>query len=67
MILDVVIIMDIATARKLLSSPEGSCRASTSRRTTRTPIEAVAAAIETGDPGIDARSMHGVPGQLRRW
>ena len=58
MILDVVIIMDIETARTVLNGPRTRSPASTSRGTIPRTTTRSRAAIEKAHPGFDARSMN---------
>jgi putative ABC transport system permease protein len=57
MLLDVVIVMDIGTARKLLSVPESLVSSYYVETTDPNTNDAVAAAIEKAVPDVDARSM----------
>ena len=57
MLLDVVIVMDIGTARKLFDSPEATVSSYYVETVDPNTNDAVAAAIEKAVPGIDARSM----------
>jgi putative ABC transport system permease protein len=57
MLLDVVIIMDIATARQVLYRPEGSLSCIYVEGEDPSQNDALIAAIEKAHPGFDARSM----------
>ena len=57
MLLDVVIVMDIGTARKLFDSPDATVSSYYVETTDPNTNDAVAAAIEKAVPGVDARSM----------
>jgi putative ABC transport system permease protein len=57
MLLDVVIVMDIGTARKLFDAPEATVSSYYVETTNPNTNDAVAAAIEMAVPGVDARSM----------
>jgi putative ABC transport system permease protein len=57
MLLDVVIIMDIATARQVLHRPEGSLSCIYVEGDDAQQNDALIAAIEGAHPGFDARSM----------
>lgn len=60
MLLDVVIIMDIDTARKALKMPEELVSTIYVEANTPPGYEALCATIETDEPGVDARSMNEV-------
>jgi putative ABC transport system permease protein len=57
MLLDVVIVMDIGSARKLFDAPESMVSSYYVEANDPTNNDAVAAAIEKAVPGVDARSM----------
>jgi putative ABC transport system permease protein len=57
MLLDVVIVMDIGTARKLLGTPESTVSSYYVETTNRNTNDAIALAIEKAAPHVDARSM----------
>jgi putative ABC transport system permease protein len=57
MLLDVVIVMDIGTARKVLNVPESMVSSYYVETNDPTTNSAVAAAIEKAVPDVDARSM----------
>lgn len=57
MLLDVVIIMDIATARQVLNRPPGSLSTIYVEGDDPAENDALVAAIEKANPGFDARSM----------
>jgi putative ABC transport system permease protein len=58
MLLDVVIIMDIATARQVLNRPPGSLSTIYVEGDDPKQNDALVAAIEKANPGFDARSMN---------
>jgi putative ABC transport system permease protein len=57
MVFDVVIIMDIATARRVLNRPEGALSTIYVEGEDPRKIDELSAAIEKANPGFDARSM----------
>jgi len=57
MILDIIIIMDIETARSVLNEPKDSVSCIYVEGNDRADNNALAASIEKAHPGIDARSM----------
>jgi putative ABC transport system permease protein len=58
MLLDVVILMDIGTARRVLNKTEGALSTIYVEAKDPSQNDALSAAIEKGHPGFDARSMN---------
>ncbi|MDG3007331.1 ABC transporter permease [Paludisphaera mucosa] len=60
MLLDVVIVMDVETARKILKMPKETVSSIYVEAETPPGYQAVCAAIEASEPGVSARSMNEV-------